>query len=70
MYGTTDATMWSVTFVTREMKRGRLVCLADHQYALIGDYQVYYFQEDQVVHLSPHISRTDIHAPKWQSDKV
>lgn len=64
MYGTTDATLWSVTFVTGEMKRGRLLRLDGDLYALIGDYQVYYFQEDQVVHLSPHISRADVLSSK------
>jgi hypothetical protein len=62
--GTNEATWWHVTFVTNEMKRGRIIPAADGVYALVGEYQIYFFHEDQVVHLSPHISRTMATMPR------
>lgn len=63
MYGTTDQTVWSVTFVTHEMKSGRLLRTGENAYVLVGEYQLYFFQEHQVVHLSPLIARAVVHGP-------
>lgn len=56
-HGTTEDTEWYVTFVTNEVKRGRIRQVADGVFLLANGRHVFYFHEEQVVHISPHLPR-------------
>jgi hypothetical protein len=57
LYGATGETQWYVTFVTNDVKRGKIVALEGDVFALVAERWVYFFDEAQVVHISPHLRR-------------
>jgi len=65
IYGTTSETIWFVTFITNDTKRGRLIPHEDGYFSLCDDRALYIFHNDQVVHVSPQIStRQVLHAAR------
>ena len=57
LYDATDETEWNVTFLTNEVKRGKIVPVDAGVYAIVNARQVFFFNEAHVVHISPHVMR-------------
>lgn len=57
LYEATDDMEWSVTFLTNEVKRGRIVPVDEGVFALVNARQVFFFNEEHVVHISPTVMR-------------
>jgi hypothetical protein len=55
--GTTEETEWYVTFVTNDVKRGKIRQVAEGVFLLAYRHHLFYFHEEQVVHISPHVTR-------------
>lgn len=55
LYGATDDTEWYVTFMTNDVKLGRVIPVNEDIYVLLADKWMYFFDEHQVVHMSPHL---------------
>ena len=59
-YQTTPETVWFVTFITNDTKRGQLTALDDGFFSLCDNGLLYIFHTDQVVHVSPQISTAEV----------
>jgi hypothetical protein len=57
LYEATDDMEWNVTFLTNEVKRGRIVPVDEGVFALVSARQVFFFNEEHVVHISPTMMR-------------
>lgn len=57
LYDATEETEWYVTFLTNDVKRGRIVPVDAGVFALVNARQVFFFNEAHVVHISPHVMR-------------
>jgi hypothetical protein len=54
--GTSDKTLWYVTFLTNEVRKGRIEQVEGNIYLLRDDRYVYFFNAKKVVHLAPSLS--------------
>ena len=57
LYDATEETEWNVTFLTNEVKRGRIVPVDAGVFAIVNARQVFFFNEEHVVHISPYVMR-------------